>query len=88
MRNNHWNRFGLALAVALGTVCAQENYSLWSGSRDYSLNTGNSGAKVTGTVTNFPVLVRLGAPEGAPCELSCDCRIGLQCVEGTCASHD
>jgi hypothetical protein len=58
---------GAAFVVALtfGTVGAQENYSLWSGSRDYSLNTGASGANVSATVTGFPVLVRLTSADSA-----------------------
>jgi hypothetical protein len=30
-------------------------------------------------------LGRLGAPEGAACTLTCDCRIGLFCRGGVCA---
>lgn len=33
-------------------------------------------------------LRRLGAPEGAACKLTCDCRIGLHCKDGLCAPPD
>ena len=35
-----------------------------------------------------PALERLGAAEGAPCHLDCDCRIGLICVEGICSEKE
>jgi hypothetical protein len=57
--------FVAVLAVSAAGVQAQENYSLWSGSRNYSLNTSATGASVAGSVTNFPVLVRLGASDSA-----------------------
>ena len=50
--------------VALGAVQATavtEQYSQWSNSTPIVLNTKATGATVTGTVTNFPVLVRLTA---------------------------
>jgi hypothetical protein len=62
------NRRALALAGILavaGAPQAQENYGLWSGTRNYSLNTSATGANVVGTVANFPVLVRLGASDSA-----------------------
>jgi hypothetical protein len=34
------------------------------------------------------ILRRLGAPEGAACELSCDCRIGLFCIDGACTAKE
>jgi hypothetical protein len=40
------------------------SYGAWSGHRNIVLNTSATGANVAGTVTNFPVLVRLGAAEG------------------------
>lgn len=69
MKLSEWMR-ALALAVVAATlvsrpVPAQENYSLWSGLRAYSLNTSTTGAAVAATVTNFPVLVRLGAADSA-----------------------
>ena len=30
------------------------------------------------------ILQRLGAPEGAPCQATCDCQIGLICRNGHC----
>jgi hypothetical protein len=38
-----------------------ENYATWTYSRKLYLNTGSSGAKVAGNVTNFPVLIRLNS---------------------------
>lgn len=35
-----------------------------------------------------PVLERLGAAEGAPCHLDCDCRIGLVCADGICSEKE
>jgi flagellar hook assembly protein FlgD len=40
-------------------------YSAWSGHRTIVLNTSATGANVASTVTNFPVLVRLGTAEAA-----------------------
>jgi hypothetical protein len=40
-----------------------ENYTLWPGSKKIMLNTTATGANVGGTVTAFPVLVRLRAPD-------------------------
>jgi hypothetical protein len=56
---------GVAVLSAASLVPAQENLSQWTGLRAYSLNTSASGANVAGTVTNFPVLVRLGAADSA-----------------------
>ena len=33
-------------------------------------------------------LQRLGAPEGSACQLDCDCRIGLVCVQGICSEKE
>jgi hypothetical protein len=67
IRNIHLRvvAFAGVLAASAAGVQAQENYSLWSGSRNYSLNTSPSGASVAGSVTNFPVLVRLGTSDSA-----------------------
>jgi hypothetical protein len=48
----------LALASAM-SAGAQENYATWAHNRDIVLNTSTTGANVAGTVTGFPVLVRL-----------------------------
>jgi hypothetical protein len=40
------------------------SYGAWSGHRNIVLNTSATGANVAGTVTNFPVQIRLGAAEG------------------------
>jgi hypothetical protein len=42
---------------------ADEDYSTWGSSRNITINTSSSGANVTGTVTNYPLLVRLGNAE-------------------------
>jgi hypothetical protein len=41
------------------------NYGAWTNRRSIVLNTTASGANVAGTVTNFPVLIRLGSAEAA-----------------------
>jgi hypothetical protein len=41
------------------------SYAAWTGHRTIKLNTSATGANVPGTVTNFPVLIRLGAGESA-----------------------
>jgi hypothetical protein len=46
-------------SVAAPAAFAAENYSTWGRSADLILDTSPSGANVTGTVTDFPVLVRL-----------------------------
>ncbi len=47
-------------AVLLGiTMVFSEEYSQWSRYRPITINTTSSGANVAGTVSNFPVLVRL-----------------------------
>jgi hypothetical protein len=55
----------IMLALAPLATSAQENYAQWSGLRTYVLNTTASGANVAVSVTNFPVLVRLGAADSA-----------------------
>jgi hypothetical protein len=52
------------ISILLG-VCAASaaDYTAWLGKKDVVLNTSASGANVAGTVTNFPVLIRLGASE-------------------------
>lgn len=62
------NTLPLALLAAIATSQAQENYAAnWSGHKNVILNTSNvqGGANVAGDVTNFPVLVRLGAADSA-----------------------
>jgi hypothetical protein len=58
----------LGLAAVLGFAAilnAQETYGTWTNHRNVYLNTSASGASVPGTVTNFPVLVRLTAKDSA-----------------------
>ena len=50
----------LLSAVALA---AADDYSQWIYFRNIVLNTSASGAKVSGSVTNFPVLIRLSAAD-------------------------
>jgi hypothetical protein len=57
--------FIAAIVCIAATAFTQENYSQWTGVTNYVLNTTGSGANVTGDVTNFPVLVRLGASDSA-----------------------
>jgi hypothetical protein len=58
--NTRWvTGFCLWTAVLFGSVFSQENYSTWSDSQRVYINTTSSGANVTGTVANFPVLIRL-----------------------------
>jgi hypothetical protein len=52
-----------ASVLACAAAHAQENYSTWAGHRNVFLNTTISGAGVAGTVTNFPVLVRLSTAD-------------------------
>ena len=53
--------YALILGIALfaGRTQAVDNYSQWPNSNVISVNTSASGAGVAGTVTRFPVLVRL-----------------------------
>jgi hypothetical protein len=58
----------LGVAAILGFAAilnAQETYGTWANHRNVYLNTSASGASVSGTVTNFPVLVRLSAKDSA-----------------------
>ena len=55
----------LIVAGLWNAVLAQENYSQWTSSRDVILNTKASGANVTATQVNFPVLIRLTASDSA-----------------------
>jgi hypothetical protein len=56
----------LAAAAFFATpALAQGSYAAWSGHRTIALNTSATGANVTDTVYNFPVLVRLGEAEAA-----------------------
>jgi hypothetical protein len=50
---------------ATETPSALGSYSAWTGHRTITLNTTATGANVAGTVTNFPVLVRLGTGEAS-----------------------
>ncbi len=45
--------------IGTGTALAAEDYSTWTYNSDITLNTSSTGAAVTGTVLNFPVLVKL-----------------------------
>ena len=49
----------LGMLAILEMAFSQENYSTWSKYKDITINTTSGGANVTGTVVNFPVLVRL-----------------------------
>ncbi len=49
----------LGILACAAAAFSQENYAQWSKYRDITINTSASGANVSGTVTNFPVLVRL-----------------------------
>ncbi len=60
----HWQVMCASLLV-LGTTQAQENYTQWSGQRSYYLNTTPAGANITGTIRNFPLLVRFGVADSA-----------------------
>ena len=51
--------------VYITVLAASENFASWSNSRNIVLNTSATGANVAGTVTNFPVLVRLGQAEAS-----------------------
>ncbi len=51
------------LATMALALPAMADYTAWSGHRSIVLNTSASGADVATTVTNFPVLIRLGANE-------------------------
>lgn len=51
--------------VTITVLPPSEDFSSWAHSRNIVLNTSASGADVAGTVTNFPVLVRLGQAEAA-----------------------
>src|SRR5690606_13452558 len=57
--------FASTIALAAVLVPAQEDYSTWSHHRDVLLNTTITVAGVTPDVTDFPVLVRLGAGDSA-----------------------
>jgi PKD repeat protein len=50
-----------SIMFAAGTAFGADDYSTWTDSTNITLNTSASGANVAGTVTNFPVLVRLNA---------------------------
>lgn len=59
---------GIIHPVSIGDAespSANGNYASWSGHRTITLNTSAAGANVSGTVTNFPVLIRLGTAEAA-----------------------
>jgi hypothetical protein len=51
------------LGAALPALAA--DYTAWTQKRTILLNTTSAGANVAATVTNFPVLIRLGAAESA-----------------------
>ena len=52
---------GLIVGLCAGGANAQDNYATWANSQNCTLNTSASGAAVAGSVTNFPVLIRLNA---------------------------
>jgi hypothetical protein len=47
------------------SAASAKPYATWTNSRAIVLNTSATGANVSGTVTNFPVLIRLGSTESA-----------------------
>jgi Concanavalin A-like lectin/glucanases superfamily/Domain of unknown function (DUF2341) len=53
--------FAAGYLLSLGNPLAAEDLTAWAHATDIVLNTSASGANVAGTVTNFPVLVRLNA---------------------------
>jgi hypothetical protein len=55
----------LTLFLSAFALHAAEEYTTWTYHQTVTLNTGATGANVTGTVTNFPVLVRLTAANAA-----------------------
>jgi len=55
---------GLSALSAPATVTAAD-YTAFTGKRTIALNTSATGANVAGTVTNFPVLIRLGRADSA-----------------------
>jgi hypothetical protein len=60
------SRFGgiVALSTLFAFVAhAQENLGTWTHMRTITLNTSSTGAAVSGTVTDFPLLVRLGSAQ-------------------------
>jgi len=57
---------GLAgLALGLASAGAQENYSSWASAKPVVVNTKASGAGITSTIANVPVLVRLDSANAA-----------------------
>jgi hypothetical protein len=48
-----------ALALTAGSLFAQENYATWKSYRTITVNTAADGANVAGSVTNYPLAVRL-----------------------------
>lgn len=59
-----WNNFALIGSIGIALFCtnttmAAEDYATWTYNADVTLNTSSTGAAVAGTVTGFPVLVRL-----------------------------
>lgn len=55
----------VCLVPALAGAAFAADYTAWSGHRPIVLNTSATGANVAGTVTNFPLLVRLGHNDSA-----------------------
>ena len=53
--------FGILMGML--TAFSQENYGTWPYYKNITLNTSSSGSNVTGNVTKFPVLVRLGVAD-------------------------
>jgi hypothetical protein len=52
--------YGIILAAFAATVAfAQENYGTWGKSKPITINTSPTGANITDTLYNFPLLVRL-----------------------------
>src|SRR5690606_7967921 len=55
----------VASAIWASPVLALEDLSTWDESRDITLNTSATGAAVSDTIVNFPVLIRLGEAEAS-----------------------
>ncbi len=51
------------VAVTITVLAPSEDFSTWSHNQSITLNTSATGSDVASTVTNFPVLIRLGHAE-------------------------
>ena len=53
------NSLVFAMVFLFSAAFSQENYGQWTHYKAVTVNTTSTGANVTGTVANFPLLVRL-----------------------------